>query len=178
MWRAKPEVARKLYPAIRLVFEYARILLRDDHVIAMPDNPAAGRDLKAMGFEPPAALRRGDIRHCRTEAARRSCRLRASDAVAARALEFPILTNVRTDAVLKAGWAEFDLNRQLWSVPLANLKDRKYREGGVPGAASARAVEIVREMEGSESRTAFLSGVQSLGKPFSNMALLTFCSNA
>lgn len=40
VWHDKPEVARKLYPAIRRVFEHARIRLRDDHGIAMPDNPA------------------------------------------------------------------------------------------------------------------------------------------
>ena len=38
-WKTKPEVARKLYPAIRRVFEYARIRLRDDHGVSMPDNP-------------------------------------------------------------------------------------------------------------------------------------------
>ena len=36
--------------------------------------------------------------------------LRARDAVAARALEFLILTNVRTDAVLKATGEEFDVD--------------------------------------------------------------------
>jgi hypothetical protein len=36
--------------------------------------------------------------------------LRARDAVAARALEFLILTNVRTDAVLKATWDQIDLD--------------------------------------------------------------------
>jgi hypothetical protein len=59
VWHAKPEVARKLYPAIRRVFEYARIRLRDDHGNAMPDNPARWADLKAMGFEPPRQLSRG-----------------------------------------------------------------------------------------------------------------------
>ena len=34
VWRTKPEVARKLYPAIRRVFERARILLRDEHGIS------------------------------------------------------------------------------------------------------------------------------------------------
>ena len=53
IWRAKPEVARKLYPAIRRVFERARIVLRDEHGIAMPDNPARWADLKAMGFDAP-----------------------------------------------------------------------------------------------------------------------------
>ena len=54
VWNTKPEVARKLYPAIRRVFGYARIRLRDDHGIATPDNPARWDDLKAMGFQPPA----------------------------------------------------------------------------------------------------------------------------
>src|SRR5580658_2313078 len=59
VWRTKPEVARKLYPAMRRVFERARIMLRDEHGIAMPDNPARWDDLKAMGFEAPVQLSRG-----------------------------------------------------------------------------------------------------------------------
>jgi Arm DNA-binding domain len=51
VWKAKPESARKLYPAIRRVFDRARVILRDEHGIAMPDNPARWDDLKAMGFE-------------------------------------------------------------------------------------------------------------------------------
>jgi len=62
VWSAKPEVARKLYPAIRRVFDYARIRLRDDHGVAMPDNPALWADLKAIGFGPPAQLGPVDIR--------------------------------------------------------------------------------------------------------------------
>ena len=58
IWREKPEVARKLYPAIRRVFEAARIRLRDDHGI-MFDNPASWADLKAVGFEAPKQLTRG-----------------------------------------------------------------------------------------------------------------------
>jgi hypothetical protein len=59
IWRVKPEVARKLYPAIRRVFERARILLRDEHGISMAGNPAQWEDLKAMGFETPVQLSRG-----------------------------------------------------------------------------------------------------------------------
>jgi integrase len=98
--------------------------------------------------------------------------LRARDAVAARALEFLILTNVRTDAVLKAAWDEFDLDQALWTVPLANLKDRKQRKEGFRVPLVERAVEIVRHMqEGRISRFVFPG--QARGKPLSNMALLT-----
>jgi hypothetical protein len=55
----KSRKARKLYPAIRRVFEHARIRLRDEHGIIMQSNPAAWDDLKAMGFEAPAQLSRG-----------------------------------------------------------------------------------------------------------------------
>jgi len=129
VWDEKPEVARKLYPAIRRVFEYARIRLRDDHGVALPDNPARWDDLKAMGFAPPAKLSRGShpsLPHERLSVFMAD--LRAREATAARALEFLILTNVRTDAVLKAKWDEVDLKESIWSAPLVNLKDRKQRK--------------------------------------------------
>ena len=98
--------------------------------------------------------------------------LRARDAVAARALEFLILTNVRTDAVLKAAWDEFDLDQALWTVPLANLKDRMHRREGFRVPLVARAVEILEQMHlGRVSHFVFPG--QARGKPLSNMALLT-----
>ncbi len=51
VWKAKPESARKLYPAIRRVFDRARVILRDEHGVAMPDNPARWDDLKAVGVD-------------------------------------------------------------------------------------------------------------------------------
>ena len=172
VWRTKPEVARKLYPAIRRVFERARILLRDEHGISMADNPARWTDLKAMGFEPPVQLSKG--RHPSLPYPLMPAfmaDLRARDAVAAHALEFLILTNVRTDAVLKAAWDEFDLEQAVWTVPLVNLKDRKHRKDGFRVPLVARAVEIARQMqEGRVSRFVFPG--QARSKPLSNMALL------
>jgi integrase len=173
VWNTKPEIARKLYPAIRRVFEYARIRLRDDHGVSMPDNPARWDDLKAMGFEAPAKLSRGShpsLPHERMRPFLTS--LRARDAIAARALEFLILTNVRTDAVLKARWDDFDLDQSLWTVPVADLKDRKYRREGFRVPLAPRAVEIVREMESIRTSEYVFPGQASM-KPFSNMALLT-----
>ena len=173
VWRAKPEVARKLYPAIRRVFERARVLLRDERGIAMPDNPALWADLKAMGFDTPAQLSKG--RHPSlpyTQMPEFIADLRAREAIAARALEFLILTNVRTDAVLKATWDQFDHDQAVWTVPLVNLKDRKHRAEGFRVPLTARAVEIVRQMRhGQVSRYVFPG--QASGKPMSNMALLT-----
>ena len=172
VWRTKPEVARKLYPAIRRVFEHARILLRDEHSISMADNPARWTDLKAMGFEPPVQLSKG--RHPSLPyplMPEFMADLRARDAVAARALEFLILTNVRTDAVLKATWHELDLDQSVWTVPLVNLKDRKYRQEGFRVPLVGPAVEIVQQMRLGQVSCYIFPG-QTPGKPLSNMALL------
>jgi integrase len=147
VWRAKPESARKLYPAIRRVFDRARIVLRDEHGLAMGMNPALWGDLKAMGFEPPAKLTRGSHPSLPyREMPAFMAALRAEESVAARALEFLILSNVRTDAVLKAQWAEFDLEAALWTLPLVRLKDRKHREQGFRVPLAPQAAAIVRAM--------------------------------
>jgi integrase len=104
---------------------------------------------------------------------RRSCRLSERGVVvSARALEFLILTNVRTDAALKAAWSDFDLDAALWTVPLTSLKDRKHRKVGFRVPLTARAVEVVREMEPARE-SAYVFPGQVPGAPLSNMAFLT-----
>ena len=173
VWHSKPEVARKLHPAIRRVFEYARVRLRDDYGIEMLRNPADWADLKALGFETPKQLSRGSHPSLPySQAAQFVASLRSRNAVAARAFEFLILTNIRTDAVLKAKWNEIDLEHSLWIVPLANLKDRDYRNEGFRVPLSPRAVEIIREMEATRVSEFIFPG-QNACQPLSNMALLT-----
>jgi integrase len=172
VWRSKPEVARKLYPAIRRVFDRARVILRDEHNIEMSRNPAEWSDLKALGFEAPHELSRG--RHPSLPYGQMPdfmSDLRARDAVAARMLEFLILTNVRTDAVLKATWDQFDLGAGLWTVPLASLKDREHRTEPFSVPLCARAAEIVREMEKVRTSIYVFPSVDGR-RPLSNLAML------
>jgi integrase len=172
VWRKKPEVARKLYPAIRRVFEYARIKLRDEHGVAMPYNPARWDDLKAMGFEAPAQLSRG--RHSSLPYQQMPAfvaSLREREAIAARMLEFLILTNVRTGAALAATWDELDLGAAVWSVPLVNLKDKKHRKEPFRVPLSPRALDILRQMQSAKVSRYVFPGYH--GKPLSNMAMLT-----
>jgi integrase len=147
VWRSKPEVARKLLPNIRRVFEYARIRLRDEHGILI-DNPARWDDLKAMGFDAPAQLTRG--RHPSLpydQIAEFVAALRKRYSIAARMLEFTILTNVRVGAAIGATWNQFDLEVGTWTVPISNLKDKRHRKESFRVPLSARAIELVREME-------------------------------
>lgn len=68
-------------------------------------------------------------------------RLQAQGGVAARAVEFVILTGVRSSEVRGASWQEIDFERSLWSIPPRRMKSGK--EHIVP--LSPRAVEILEQ---------------------------------
>ena len=55
VWRTKPEVARKLYPAIRRVFDRARVILRDQHGIEPESQPPRRERLEGDGLRAPTA---------------------------------------------------------------------------------------------------------------------------
>ncbi|WP_407048916.1 tyrosine-type recombinase/integrase [Methyloraptor flagellatus] len=96
-------------------------------------------------------------------------RLRGRDAVAARALEFLILTAARTGEVIGATWSEIDLGMKVWTVPADRMKAG--REHRVP--LSGRTVEILNEvvkLREREEPTAHLFPSSLRGQPLSNMA--------
>lgn len=93
--------------------------------------------------------------------------IRAAGTMAAKALEFTILSAARTSEVLLAQWSEVDIERSVWTVPAERMKAG--REHRVP--LGARAVAILREMEKVRTGEYIFQG-QRAGHPLSNMALL------
>ena len=95
--------------------------------------------------------------------------LRKREGVAARALEFLILTATRTSEALNATWDEFDLETGIWTIPAARMKARV--EHRVP--LSRRAMEILRDLERDrENDGDYVFAGQREGSPLSNMSLL------
>lgn len=86
-------------------------------------------------------------------------------AMAARGLEFLILTAARSGEVLNATWDEIDLDVTIWSIPAQRMKAGK--EHRVP--LSAKAVEILNSLHASRTSEYIFAG-QKAGKPLSNMA--------
>jgi integrase len=93
--------------------------------------------------------------------------LREQEGVAARALEFLILTVARTGEVLGARWSEVDLAERLWTVPAERMKAGK--ENRVP--LSSAALAILEEMAAIRDGEFVFPGAKA-GRPLSNMALL------
>jgi integrase len=93
--------------------------------------------------------------------------LRNHTGVSPRALEFVILTAVRTNEALGARWDEIDLRQRMWIVPANRMKGAK--EHRVP--LSSRAVAVIKEMAGIQQNEFVFAGAKQ-GRPLSDMALL------
>jgi len=93
--------------------------------------------------------------------------LRAQEGIAARALEFTILTASRTGEVIRATWSELDLEARLWTIPGERMKAGK--EHRVPLSEAAVAILVaLREVRQSN----FVFPGQHVGRPLSNTAML------
>jgi integrase len=139
IWTVKPETASRLRGRIEAVLDFAIV-----HGWREGPNPARWR-----GHLDHLFPRRSKVRPVRHHAALPwrevpgfMARLRASEGVAARALEFAVLTAARTGEVLGACWSEVDLERADWTVPAERMKAG--REHRVPLAPAA--VELLRAL--------------------------------
>ncbi len=96
-------------------------------------------------------------------------RLRAREAVAARALEFLILTAARAGEVFGATWGEIDTATKLWTIPATRMKAGK--EHRVP--LTDRALSILAEvakLRTSDKPDIYVFPGGRAGRPLSNMA--------
>ena len=94
--------------------------------------------------------------------------LRGRDAVAARALEFLILTAARSGEVLGAHADEIDLEKKVWTIPAERMKAG--REHRVPLSPHAIEIEIVQDMQ-ALGRPPFLFPGPKPKAPLSSMAM-------
>jgi len=95
-------------------------------------------------------------------------RIHAAPGIAARALEFGVLTASRTGEIIAAEWKEFDLEAGVWIVPSERMKAREEHVVFL----SASAIGLLNAQRGLSDRYVFPSPVDR-DKPLSNMGMLT-----
>ena len=71
--------------------------------------------------------------------------LRARDGIAARALEFTVLTVARTGETIGATWGEINLEARLWTIPGTRMKAGKEHRVPLANAALAMLTGLTRE---------------------------------
>lgn len=168
LWHARPETASRVRGRIEALLDYAtarawragenparwrghlaNVLPKRSRVRAVEHQPAC--DWREVGAFVAALARR--------------------DALAARAIEWLILTATRTGETLGARWAEVDRAARVWIVPAARMKAG--REHRVPLGAAALALldRLAALHRGGPPPDAFLFPGERTGKPLSAAAL-------
>lgn len=92
--------------------------------------------------------------------------LREQAGVAARAVEFAILTATRSGEVRGATWAEIDLDSGVWTIPPERMKAKK--EHRVP--LSGKAIDLLTKQKAEFPGELVFPG-RDRGKPLSDMSL-------
>lgn len=160
IWKAKAETASRLRGRIETVLDSAKA-----RGYRQGENPARWRGHLAQILPARAKLSRGHHKAMPYEDVPAFLtQLRARKAVAALALEFVILTAVRTGEAIGASWSEVDLDKSIWSIPAGRMKAGK--EHRVP--LSPRAVAILESLQPFGSPYLFPS---SRGGKLSGMAM-------
>ena len=93
--------------------------------------------------------------------------LRQHDSIAARALEFVILTGTRTGDVRGAIWNEIDLDSRVWHIPAERMKAG--RDHRVP--LSDRAIEILADLPRLKGEDHVFAGTRT-GAAFGDLVML------
>lgn len=162
VWTKVPETASRLRGRIENVLDAARAMgFRDG------PNPATWRGHLKTLLPARQKLTRGHHAALGYDALPEfMAALRAREGLAARTLEFCILTACRSGEVLGARWEEFDLDKKVWTVPKERMKAGHAHR--VP--LSARALEIVQTLPRLDGNPHVFPG-QKAGKPLSSMAM-------
>ena len=162
IWISKPETARRVLQRIRTVFDWAKASghRSGDNPVdgvskVLPKQNDVAEHHAALSYAKVAEF----IKKLRKEDARLSARL---------ALEFMILTAVRTNEVLGAKWDEIDLKKKTWTIPAERMKMK--REHRIP--LSARCIAILKEARKLSDQRMLVFPGRSADKPLSNMVFL------
>lgn len=164
IWRKMPETAGRIRQRLERILNWAT-----SQGYRQGDNPARWRGhldnllpkrSKVKPKQNYPALAYADVGAFMAE-------LRGRSAIAARALEFTILTAARSGETLGARWAEIDFDAKLWIVPAERMKGGK--DHRVP--LSDAALDVLRPLQAARASDFVFFGQQA-DKPLSEMAML------
>ncbi|WP_425407569.1 tyrosine-type recombinase/integrase [Hwanghaeella sp.] len=164
IWSEKPETASRVRGRVESILDWATA-----HQLRQGPNPALWR-----GHLDKLLPKRSKVQKVKhhaalpyVECADFMVELRAREAIAARGLEFLILTAARTGEVIGSTWPEINFDDKLWVVPGDRMKVGV--EHRVP--LSAPAIELLEAMKALR-RSDFIFPGHRDKAPLSNMAFL------
>jgi len=162
IWRTKPETANRVRGRIESVLSFA--LVRGYRT---GENPARWKGYLDQALPARSQVRK--VSHHRAlpfaELPEFMSELGDREGIAARALEFTILTAARTGEIIGALWDEVDLNERIWTVPEHRMKAK--REHRVP--LTQPTIAILEKLPRENGNPYIFIGPRANG--LSNMAM-------
>lgn len=168
IWATKTETASRVRGRIEAILDWATV-----RAYRQGDNPARWR-----GHLENLLPRRSKVKKVQhhaalpyREVAAFMASLHEEDGVAARALEFLILTAARTNEVTGARENEIDPEERLWTVPADRIKGEKEHRVPLSDAAMTIWRQAKRRPPKHTPSDAFIFGGGRSGKPLSHAAM-------
>jgi integrase len=161
LWESKTETATRLRGRIESILDWATV-----SKYRQGDNPARWRGHLDNLLADPSRSKR-TVHHPALrwqEIGAFMLELRKQEGIAAKAVEFAILTACRSGEVRLATWAEFDLDAALWVIPAERMKAKREHRVPLSGAALALLESMPRMGD------LVFPGAKP-GKPLSDMSL-------
>lgn len=140
IWKSKTETASRVQGRIKSIIDYAIVsgyrekanpAIWDGFLDSIYQSPKKLKNVEHMDSLPYAKLHEFLMT------------LRKHNAMSAKALEFLILTSVRSDSIRSATWKQIDLDAKIWTVPKVFTKTKK-RDHTVP--LSTKALALLKSM--------------------------------
>jgi integrase len=161
IWQSKAETASRIRGRVERVLDFATV-----KGWRTGENPARWRGHLKNALPARQKLARGH--HAAMPYAEMPAyvkRLQSAEAMAARGLEFLILTASRSGEVLGAKWSEFDLEKNVWTVPAERMKAGKEHRVPLP----PRALTIIKDLHETKVNDFVFPG-EKKERPLSPMA--------
>ena len=137
LWYAKPQTAYRLLGRIKTVLDAATVA-----GYRSGTNPATWTGYLDTQLPSPKKVR--PVKHHKAVPYERIAEvmtaLKKNTSISSKALQFLILTAVRSGSVRQAEWSEIDLNKKLWIIPPEHTKTRQ--EHRVP--LQPEAIELLK----------------------------------
>jgi integrase len=163
IWIRKPETASRVHGRIESILDWATA-----RGYRKGENPAWWR--RHLENLLPARRKVRRVEHHAAlpypEIADFTAKLRQQKGIAARALQFAILTAARAGEVIGARWNEIDLPERLWTVPAERMKAGKEHRVPLSDAASTILDKLGKVRQGD-----FVFPGAKPDKPLSQMAM-------
>ncbi len=162
LWFVKTETAKRLLGRIKTVLDYAIV-----NEYRSGTNPAQWTGF--LDTQLPSPKKISETRHQPAlpydQAASFMYLLRQNRSISSKALQFLILTGVRSGSVRLAEWSEIDFTKKLWTIPAAHTKARN--EHRVP--LQPQAIMLLKSLPKIAGTQIIFPSVK--GGPLSDMAL-------